>query len=89
MAPSRSGTVILVSGVREDREAVRALGDERRATAIFGEALTIALELDDVSNVAYALEGLARWTYEGRTGQGISEYLHQLDDDNRPLTPIE
>ena len=24
-------------------------------------------------------EGLARWTYEGRTGYGISEYLHQLD----------
>jgi hypothetical protein len=34
-------------------------------------------------------EGLARWTYEGRTGHGISEYLHQLDDDGRPLVPIE
>ena len=34
-------------------------------------------------------EGLARWTYEGRTGYGISEYLHQLDDDGRPLVPIE
>ena len=34
-------------------------------------------------------EGLARWTYEGRTGYGIVEYLHQLDDDDRPLTPIE
>jgi len=34
-------------------------------------------------------EGLARWTYEDRTGYGISEYLHQLDDDDRPLTPIE
>ena len=29
-------------------------------------------------------EGLARWTYEGRTGYGISEYLHQLDDEGRP-----
>ena len=29
-------------------------------------------------------EGLARWTYEGRTGYGISEYLHQLDDDGVP-----
>ena len=26
---------------------------------------------------------------EGRTGDGISEYLHQLDDDGRPLVPIE
>ena len=33
-------------------------------------------------------EGLARWTYEGRTGTGISEYLHQLDDDARPVVPI-
>jgi hypothetical protein len=34
-------------------------------------------------------EGLARWTYEGRVGHGISEYLHQLDADGRPLVPIE
>ncbi len=34
-------------------------------------------------------EGLARWTYEGRTGYGISEYLHQLDADSRPVMPIE
>src|SRR3954467_4064713 len=34
-------------------------------------------------------EGLARWSYEGRTGYGISEYLHQLDEDDKPLTPIE
>jgi hypothetical protein len=34
-------------------------------------------------------EGLARWTYEGRTGYGISEYLHQLDGSARPVVPIE
>jgi hypothetical protein len=34
-------------------------------------------------------EGLARWTYEGRTGHGISEYLHQLDSKARPVVPIE
>ena len=34
-------------------------------------------------------EGLARWTYEGRTGHGIAEYLHQLDDEGTPLVPIE
>jgi hypothetical protein len=33
-------------------------------------------------------EGLARWTYEGRTGTGISEYLHQLDEHARPVVPI-
>jgi len=34
-------------------------------------------------------EGLARWTYEGRTGHGISEYLHQLDSKAQPVVPIE
>src|SRR5438132_10826448 len=34
-------------------------------------------------------EGHARWTYEGRTGHGISEYLHQLNDDGTPLTPVD
>ena len=34
-------------------------------------------------------EGLARWTYEGRTGHGIAEYLHQLDGDGRPVVPID
>jgi hypothetical protein len=34
-------------------------------------------------------EGLTRWTYEGRSGTGIAEYLHQLDGDGRPIVPIE
>jgi hypothetical protein len=34
-------------------------------------------------------EGLAQWTYEGQTGFGIAEYLHQFDDEGRPLVPIE
>jgi hypothetical protein len=34
-------------------------------------------------------EGLARWTYEGVTGYGIAEYLHQFDDEGQPLVAIE
>jgi len=34
-------------------------------------------------------EGLAKWTYEGRTGWGISEYLHTLDENGNPTIPIE
>jgi hypothetical protein len=34
-------------------------------------------------------EGLARWTYQGRTGYGISEYLHQFDGEGRPVVPID
>jgi len=39
-------------------------------------------------------EGLARWTYEHpdggapRTGYGICEYLHQLDEAGRPVVPV-
>ena len=39
-------------------------------------------------NTTIVNEGLARWTYDGRTGTGISEYLHQLDADARPVIPI-
>jgi hypothetical protein len=34
-------------------------------------------------------EGLAAWTYEGITGYGIAEYLHQFDEEGQPLVPIE
>jgi hypothetical protein len=40
-------------------------------------------------NATIVNEGLARWTYEGRTGTGISEYLHQLDADAKPVVPID
>jgi hypothetical protein len=33
-------------------------------------------------------EGLARWSYNGRTGYGIAEYLHQLDERGRPVVPV-
>ena len=39
-------------------------------------------------------EGLARWTYDDwdggtRTGYGICEYLHQLDETGRPVVAVE
>jgi hypothetical protein len=34
-------------------------------------------------------EGLASWTYDTRSGFGISEYLHQLDETGRPRVLIE
>lgn len=39
-------------------------------------------------NATIVNEGLARWRYEGRTGYGISEYLHQLDADARPVVAV-
>ena len=40
-------------------------------------------------NTTIVNEGLARWHYNGEVGYGISEYLHQLDADARPVIPIE
>jgi hypothetical protein len=34
-------------------------------------------------------EGLTRWSYEGRTGYGIAEYLNQLGADGKPLVPVD
>jgi hypothetical protein len=34
-------------------------------------------------------EGLARWSYDGLTGFGIAEYLHQLDGSGHPRVPVE
>jgi hypothetical protein len=39
-------------------------------------------------NTTIVNEGLATWSYEGRVGTGISEYLHQLDGDAQPVVPI-
>ncbi len=40
-------------------------------------------------NATIVNEGLAKWTYEGRAGYGISEYLHQLDANAKPVLAIE
>jgi hypothetical protein len=40
-------------------------------------------------NATIVNEGLAKWTYDGRVGYGISEYLHQLDGDAKPVITIE
>jgi hypothetical protein len=40
-------------------------------------------------NTTIVNEGLARWTYDGASGYGISEYLHQLDANAQPVVPIE
>jgi hypothetical protein len=61
-----------------------------RVHALHGELLRMArgvLREDDAGRTVW-LDGLARWTYEGRVGYGIAEYLHQLDPQGRPLVPV-
>jgi hypothetical protein len=41
------------------------------------------------ANTTIVNEGLARWHYNGAVGYGISEYLHQLDANARPVVPVE
>lgn len=55
-----------------------------------GELLRMARGVlrEDVAGRTVWLDGLARWTYEGRVGYGIAEYLHQLDPQGRPLVPV-
>lgn len=66
---------------------VTATDKRDRVHHLRGDLLRVAPVHSSGSTVVN--EGLARWTYEGRTGYGISEYLHQLDADGRPKTPIE
>ena len=63
-----------------------------RTLALRGDVLRVA----DIGTAGGTLvnEGLARWTYDDpdgavRTGYGICEYLHQLDDAGRPVVPVE
>jgi hypothetical protein len=83
-------TELAADGVTHRVSHVRATDKQGRVHELRGDVLRVygvphrTGERSTVVN-----EGLARWTYEGRTGYGISEYLHQLDDDGRPLVPIE
>lgn len=55
-----------------------------------GELLRVAsLGRRGLGRATVVNEGLARWTYQGRVGFGIAEYLHQLDDSGRPVIAIE
>jgi hypothetical protein len=68
------------------------LDKEGRTFRLRGDVLRVA----DIGAAGGTLvnEGLARWTYEDpdgadRSGYGICEYLHQLDDAGRPLIPVD
>src|SRR5947208_1399132 len=69
---------------------VRATDKRGRVHALRGDVLRVAPVAHAVGGRRTLInEGLARWTYEDRTGYGIAEYLHQLDADGRPVVPIE
>jgi len=77
-------------GVTHKVSHVRATDKTGRVHELRGDLLRVAGVPHKVGERSTIVnEGLARWTYDGRTGYGIAEYLHQLDEQGRPLVPIE
>jgi hypothetical protein len=83
-------TELAEDGITHRVSHVRATDKTGRSHELRADVLRVAPALQERNGVRTAVnEGLVRWTYEGRTGYGICEYLHQLDEDGRPLVPIE
>lgn len=77
-------------GITQRVTHVRATEKSGRVHELRGDLLRVAgLPSERDGRRTLVNEGLARWTYEGRSGTGIAEYLHQLDGQGRPLRPIE
>jgi hypothetical protein len=92
VAEWRVRTELAEDGVTHKVTHLEVLDKKDRTYALRGDLLRVA----DVGQAGGTLvnEGLARWTYADpagttRTGYGIAEYLHQLDDAGRPVVPIE
>ena len=76
-------------GVTHRASHVLAVDKAGRTHALEAELLRVEPGTKGIRpNATVVNEGLARWTYEGRTGTGISEYLHQLDAQGRPVVAI-
>ena len=75
-------------GVTQKTVFVTAVDKKGREHELRGDVLRVfpggGAKSDTIVN-----EGLTRWTYQGITGHGIAEYLHQLDENGRPLVEIE
>jgi hypothetical protein len=83
-------TELAADGITHRVSHVRATDKRGRVHELRADVLRVAPALSERGGRRTLVnEGLARWTYEGRTGHGISEYLHQLGDDGRPVFPIE
>lgn len=76
-------------GITHRRTFVTALDKRGREHELVADVLRVEPGSAGIRpSTTIVNEGLARWTYEGVTGTGISEYLHQLDEHARPVVPI-
>jgi hypothetical protein len=77
-------------GITHTRSHVQAVEKSGRVHELEAELLRVEPGAKGIrASTTIVNEGLARWHYDGRTGTGISEYLHQLDADARPVVPID
>jgi hypothetical protein len=88
----RLRTELAEDGLTQRIVHAEAVDKQGRVHHLTGEVLRVA----DIgrSGGTVVNEGLTRWAYRGEDGRtavgyGIAEYLHQLDDDGRPLVPVE
>ena len=77
-------------GVTHKVSHVTAIDKRGRAHELRADLLRVEPGTRGIkANGTVVNEGLAKWTYEGRAGYGISEYLHQFDENANPVVPIE
>ena len=83
-------TEVADDGLTQRVVHVRATDKDGGVHELRGELLRMARGVlrEDAGGRTVWLDGLARWSYEGREGYGIAEYLHQLDAAGRPLVPV-
>ena len=83
-------TELAADGLTHRVTDVRATDKKGRVHELHGEVLRVygvPHATGDGSTIVN--EGLARWTYDGRAGYGIAEYLHQLDAEGQPKVGVE
>jgi hypothetical protein len=93
IAQWRLRTELADDGVTHQVVHMQVVDKKDRTYDLRGDVMRVA----DIGRAGGTMvnEGLARWTYSGgpdgveRTGYGICEYLHQLDDSGRPVVPVE
>lgn len=86
----RVRTALHPDGVTHRRSYVTAVDKKGREHDLEAEVLRVEPGPDGIKpSTTIVNEGLARWFYEGETGYGIAEYLHQLDENAEPVVPIE
>lgn len=78
-------------GVTHRTSHVLATDKLGRTHDLFADVLRVAPHVNRFPDGSSSSvnEGLARWTYEGREGWGISEYMHTFHPDGSVVIPVE